>query len=199
MDYYQIISEHFQDTVETIAASVDNLAGPIELASGLMARGLLEDHKIMACGNGVDGTLAQAFSINLMSRFENDRPALPALALNNDGANLTAIARAGSVNDIYSRQVRALGHAGDVLLCINSSGFSNDLSRAIQAAHERGMGVVVLSSSRDGELVTLLQSDDVELQVDSLRQPRTVELHTMIVHCLCVLIEHSLFGSYERE
>jgi phosphoheptose isomerase len=199
MDYYQIISDNFQGTIETIALSVDTLAGPVGRASEMIVGALLEDHKVIACGNGVDATLAQLFSCNLISRFEHERPALPALALTSDGACITAIADTGSLSDIYSRQLRALGQAGDVLLCISSAGEANNLLRAVQAAHERNMAVVVLSNATDGELGTLLQPEDVEIRIDSLRRSRVVELHTMTIHCLCELIEHSLFGSYNRE
>jgi phosphoheptose isomerase len=199
MDYYKIIAENFQSTIETIALSVDTLAEPIERASQLMVRALLEDRKILACGNGVDGALAQLFASNLLSRFEHDRPALPALALNSDGASLTAIAQSGGINDVYSRQLRALGQGGDILLCINSAATAGNLLRAIQAAHERNMAVIALSNVADGELCTLLQAEDVELRIDATRPPRVVELHTMSIHCLCELIEHSLFGSYNQE
>ena len=199
MDYYQIISSNFQSTIETIAASVDDLAEPVNRASTLMVKALLADRKIIACGNGPDGTLAQLFACNLISRFEHDRPALPALALNSDGASLTAIADTGGFNDIYSRQIRALGQPGDVLLCISSAGEANNLLRAAQAAHERNMEVVALSNATDSEFGTLLQSEDVEIRIDSLRRPRVVELHTMTINCLCELIEHSLFGSYSQE
>ncbi len=198
MDYYQIISGNFQDTIETIATSVDTLAEPVSRASQLMVRALLGDRKIIACGNGADGALAQLFACNLLSRFEHDRPALPALALSSDGASLTAIADTGGLNDIYSRQLRALGQEGDVLLCISSAGEANNLLRAVQAAHERNMEVVALSNATDSELGTLLQSEDVEIRIDSLRRPRVVELHTMTLNCLCELIEHSLFGSYQE-
>lgn len=197
MDYYQIIAENFQSTIETIALSVDNLAEPIERGSQVMVRALLEDRKIVACGNGVDAALAQLFTCNLLSRFEHDRPALPALTLGGDGASITAIAHSSGVIDIFSRPLRALGQPGDVLLCINSSDDANNLLRAVQAAHERNMTVVVLSNTGDSELSALIRSEDVELRVDSLRQPRIVELHTMAIHCLCELIDHSLFGAYQ--
>lgn len=199
MDYYDIIAENFQSTIEIIAMSVDSLAERIGQGSELMVQALLQDHKIIACGNGVDGALAQLFACNLISRFEHDRPALPALALSSDGAGLTAIADSSGINDIYSRQLRALGQAGDVLLCVSSAGQANNLLRAVQAAHERNMTVVVLASGTDGEFGTLLQQDDVEIRIDSLRRPRVVELHTMTIHCLCQLIEHSIFGSYSQE
>jgi phosphoheptose isomerase len=199
MDYYQIISDNFQGTMETIAMSVDTLAEPVGLASQLMVRALLEDRKILACGNGVGSALAQLFASNLLSRFEYDRPALPALALGADGASLTAIAQTGGLNEIYARQLRALGQPGDVLFCISSAGESNNLLRAVQAAHERNMPVVALSNATDSELGTLLQAEDVEIRIDSLQRPRVIELHTMTIHCLCQLIEHSLFGNYNQE
>ena len=194
MDHYQIISRSFQSTIENIALSVDTLAEPVGRASELMVKALLDDRKIIACGNGVDGTLAQLLTCHLLSRFEHERPALPALALNSDGASLTAIANTGGLNDIFSRQLRALGQAGDVLLCISSAGEANSLLRAVQAAHERDMAVVVLTNATDGELGTLLQQDDVEIRIDSLRRPRVIELQTMTIHCLCELIEFRLFG-----
>ncbi len=199
MDYYQIISDSFQSTIETIAASVDTIAEPLGRASEIMARALLEDRKIIACGNGVDGALAQLFTSNLLSRLEHDRPALPALALNSDGTILTAIAHAGGLSDIYARQLRALGQAGDVLLCISSDGEANNLLQAVQAAHERGMAVVALSNATDGEFGTLLGPGDAGICIDSVRRPRVVELHTMTIQCLCQLIEHSLFGGYHGE
>jgi phosphoheptose isomerase len=197
MDYYELISRNFQGTIDAIALSVDELAGPVELASKLMVRTLLEDRRIFSCGNGVDGVLAQLFACNLLSKFEHDRPALPALALNCDSASLTAIANNGGLADIYARQLRALGQAGDALLCISSGSESSNLLRAVQAAHERGMAVVALSASADQELGSLLQQDDVQVRIEAQRRPRVVELHTMVIHCFCELIDHSLFGSYD--
>ncbi|MEH6635596.1 MAG: SIS domain-containing protein [Halioglobus sp.] len=199
MNYYQIIAANFQDTIETIAMSADNLAEPIELGSQLMAKALLEDRKIIACGNGVDAAQAQLFASNLLSRFEHERPALPALALGCDGASITAIAHSSGINEIFSRQLRALGQPGDVLLCINSSSGANNLLRAAQAAHERNMTVIALSNTSDDELSALIHAEDVELRVAATRQPRIVEMHTIAIHSLCELIEHSLFGTYNQE
>ena len=199
MDYYQIIANNFQNTIETIAMSVDDLAAPIERGSQLMASALLADRKIITCGNGVDATLAQLFASNLLDRFEADRPALPALTLGGDNASITAIAQSSSINDIFSRQLRALGQAGDILLCINSSESAGNLLRAIQAAHERNMGVIVMSNTGEGELGTLIRDEDVELQVRATRRARVVEIHTMAIHSFCELIDHSLFGNYPQE
>ncbi len=199
MDYYQIIAENFQATIEAIAMSVDDLADAIEGASQLMAQALLEDRKIIACGNGVDAATAQLFATHLIDRFEQDRPALPALALGSDGAGLTAIARSGGLDDIFSRQLRALGHPGDVLLCCNSGSSERNLLRAIQAAHERSMGVVTLTNSDDLEPAARGRVGDIQIRVDSPRRPRRLELHTMVIHSLCELLDHSLFGPFDRQ
>ena len=199
MDYYRIIADNFQSTIETIAMSVDSLAEMIEQSSHLMARALLADRKIIACGNGVDAALAQLFACNLVNRFEEDRPALPALTLGAESACVTAIAQSGSINDIFSRQLRALGQAEDVLLCINSSGGAGNLLRAVQTAQDRNMVVILLSNSRDGELGALIRPEDVQLQVHATRQARIVEIHTMVIHSFCELIDQSLFGNYNQE
>ena len=199
MDYYPIIAENFQSTIETIAMSVDDLAGLIERGSQLMASALLSDRKIIACGNGVDAALAQLFACNLLYRFEQDRPALPALSLTADNASVTAIARAGAFDEIFSRQLRALGQPGDVLLCINSAEGSSNLVRAVQTAQEREMGVIALTHARDSSLAGVIRPEDVELRVNASRQSRVVEMHTMAIHNFCELIDHSLFGTYHRE
>jgi phosphoheptose isomerase len=198
MDYYQLIADNFQETIETIAMSVDDLAIAIERGSQLMSAALLTDRKIIACGNGVDAALAQLFVCNLLNRFEQDRPALPALSLAADNASMTAIAQSGAFNDIYSRQLRALGQAGDVLLCISSVENASNLLRAIQMAQDREMSVIVMSSLRENALGAILRPDDVELRINTTQRARIVEMHTMAIHSLCELIDHALFGGYEQ-
>jgi phosphoheptose isomerase len=199
MDYYQIIADNFQNTIETIAMSVDDLAVAIQRGSQLMTTALLADRKIIAVGNGVDAALAQLFVCNLLNRFEQDRPALPALSLAVDTASVTAIAQTSAFNDIFSRQLRALGQAGDVLLCISSFESPSNLLRATQMAQDREMEVIVMSSLRESSLGAILRPEDVEIRVNTTRHARTVEMHTMVIHNLCELIDHSLFGGYEQE
>lgn len=199
MDYYQIIADNFQSTIETVAMSVDDLAAAIERASQLMATALLSDRKIIACGNGVDAALAQLFVCHLLNRFEQDRPALPALSLSTDTASVTAIAQSGAFNDIYSRQLRALGQAGDVLLCISSAESNSNLLRAVQMAQDRDMGVVVMSSLRENALGAIIRPEDVELRVNTTRQARVVELYSMAIQNFCELIDLTLFGSHSAE
>jgi phosphoheptose isomerase len=198
MDYYPIIAENFQSTIETIAMSVDELAELIERGTQLMTSALLADRKIIVCGIGVDAALAQLFTCNLLHRFEQDRPALPALSLTADNASVTAIAQSGTLNDIFSRQLRALGQPGDVLLCINSSE-SSSLLRAVQTAQERDMAVIVMTTVHEHTLGAVIRPEDVELRINATRQARVVEMHTMTIHNFCELIDHSLFGTYNRE
>ncbi|MCB1687554.1 MAG: SIS domain-containing protein [Halioglobus sp.] len=199
MDYYPIIADSFQNTIETIAMSVDDLAGAIAAGSQLMTGALLADRKIIVCGNGVDAAVAQLFACNLLGRFEQDRPALPALSLAADNASVTAIAQSGAFNDIFSRQLRALGQAGDVLLCISSGEGASNLLRAVQTAQERDMAVIAMTSTRDSTLSAVIRPEDVELRVNAMRQARVVEMHTMAIHSFCALIDHSLFGSHDLE
>ncbi len=196
MDCYQIIAKSFQANIECISMSVDALANPIERSTKLLTDALLQDRKVVVCGNGPDAALAQLFSCTLLSRLEHDRPALPALCLASDGSALTAIATTSSINELFSRQVRALGQPGDILLCISSGEGHNNLIRAVQAAHERNMQVVALSNTHSGELSTLITAEDVEIQINTARRPQTIELQTMVIHILCELIDRCLFDSY---
>ena len=198
MDYYPIIAANFQRTIETISLSVDALAAPLARGSELMVQALLQDRKIVTCGNGVDAALGQIFSAVLLNHCEQERPALPALALGSDSASLTAIAQSSGLNEVFSRQLRALGQPGDVLLCISSAGVAQNLLRAVQSAHELGMGVVALTHAGDRALGALIREEDVEVAIEAPRQPQVLALHTMAVQCLCQLIDCSLFGTYRE-
>jgi D-sedoheptulose 7-phosphate isomerase len=199
MDHYKIIAEKFQATIETIAMSVDTLADTIEKGSQLMVEALLSDRKIIACGNGGDAALAQLFTCNLLDRYEADRPALPALTLGTDTASLTAIAHSSGLSEIFSRQLQALGQAGDVLLCFSSSARAENLVRVVQTARERNIAVIVMSNEQSDDYGSLLAAEDVDIHIHISEQARSVELYTMVIHSFCELIDHSLFGTYNRE
>jgi phosphoheptose isomerase len=196
MDHYQIISGRFQAAIETIAQSVDILAEPLAESSALLTQALLADRKIIACGNGSDAALAQLFASKLLDRFEQERPALPAMALAADTASLTAIALQEGIEEIYSRQVRALGQGGDILLCIASGMPATNLQRAIIAAHERNMAVIILSTTTDEHMPQLLIDGDFALVIDCQRQTLATELHLMLLHALCELVDNNIFGNY---
>lgn len=199
MDAYDTISRQFQDTIETIAMSVDALAPSISAGSASMAQTLLNGGKILACGNGPDAALAQLFVGHLLSRYETERPALPALALGCDSTAASAITQVNGSNDVFSRPLRALGNEGDTLLCLASALGATNLIRAVQAAHERNMTVVLLSNTGERELENLLDSGDIAVHVPSDNAGRVLEMHTMLIHSLCTLIEHTLFGHYPQD
>lgn len=195
-DDYQLIATNFQQVISTVAMAVDNLADPIQQAAGLMTATLLAEGKIMACGNGADASLSQLLTANLLGCFEQDRPALPALALAGDISSVTGIASQQGFNDIFARQVRALGQPGDTLVCISSGTVPGSVVRAAQAAHDRNMVVIALSNSADLGLAEALQGGDIAISCSAERRPRVTELHTMVIHLLCELIDRSLFGNH---
>jgi DnaA initiator-associating protein len=199
MDYYERIAGNFQKTIELIAMSVDTLAGPLEEAGQIMANSLLADHKIMACGNGADTAMAQVFVSSLLNCLENERPALPAMALGQDPASLTAIASNNGLADIYSRQIRALGQEGDVLFCIASSDFQPNLDEALSAARERKISAVILSHEGDHLRGSKNRDGAVELVISRARKPRITEVQAMTIHSLCEIIELNLFGVYDQD
>ena len=158
-----------------------------------MAQCLRDGHKILSCGNGGSAGDAQHFSSELLNRFEMERPPLPAIALTTDSSTLTSIANDYSYDDIFAKQIKALGAAGDLLLAISTSGNSSNVIRAIDAAQDRGMTVVALTGHDGGEMAPALIDSDIEIRVPSDRTARIQEVHLLIIHCLCDVIDQSLF------
>ncbi len=185
---------HFQESIAVKQAS-ESLAPQIEKAAQLMLQSLLNDGKVLSCGNGGSAADAQHFSGELLGRFERERPGLPAVALTTDSSTLTAIANDYQYEDIFAKQVRALGQSGDVLLAISTSGNSENVLRAVTTAHSRGLKVVALVGRDGGTIAQSLNSGDVELRVPADRTCRIQEVHLLIIHCLCDLIDVGILGS----
>ncbi|MBI3899167.1 MAG: phosphoheptose isomerase [Gammaproteobacteria bacterium] len=188
------VKHHFQESVMTLRDSMEPLAPLIATAAEHMGQALLSDRKILACGNGGSAADAQHFSAELLNRFERERPGLPGIALTTDASTLTSIANDYNFESIFAKQVRALGQPGDVLLGITTSGNSPNVLRAVEAAHERGMVVVALNGRQGGELSSLLDDDDVNICVVGPSTARIQEVHGLVIHCLCDLIDHQLLG-----
>jgi len=185
---------HFGASIETKTLAAEELPPYIEHASQLMVNALVSGGKILTCGNGGSAGDAQHFSSELLNRFERERPSLPAIALTTDPSTITSIANDYSYNEVFSKQIRALGNPGDVLLAISTSGNSSNVVQAIQAAHERDMVVVALSGKDGGHMASLLTAEDVEIRVPSDVTARIQEVHLVVIHCLCDLIDCALFG-----
>ena len=195
MDSLTRVRDHFAESIATKQNSAEALAESIAAAGQLLSNALLADGKILSCGNGGSAADAQHFSSELLNRFEMERPGLPAMALTTDASTVTSISNDYSYEEIFSKQVRALGKPQDVLLGISTSGNSENVMRAIDAAHERGMRVVALSGRDGGRMAELFTEGDVEIRVPATRTARIQEVHLLVIHCLCDLIDTTLLGS----
>lgn len=197
MDHVPRIRAHFADSAQLKLASADALAPAVARAAELLAECLLADGKILACGNGGSACDAQHFAAEMVGRFERERPELPAISLATDTSILTAIANDYSYEQVFAKQVRALGAKGDVLLAISTSGNSGNVIAAINAAREREMRVVALTGNGGGRIGEMLSADDAHLCVPHDRTARIQEVHLLMIHCLCDAIDNALLGDEE--
>ncbi len=191
------ITNHFSDSIDAKIRAAEDLPPLIAQAAELMVHSLVNEGKILVCGNGGCAAATQHFSSELLNRFERERPSLPAIALTTDTSTLTSIANDYSYNEVFSKQIRALGQPGDILLAISSSGHSPNVVQAIQAAHDREMTVIALTGMDGGNCARLLHPEDVEIRVTNQVTARIQEVHLLTLHCLCDLIDEYLFGSSE--
>jgi D-sedoheptulose 7-phosphate isomerase len=194
MDLIARVAQHFEDSVQTKLNAVEALSPPIAAAIETLTACLINGGKILACGNGGSAADAQHFAAELIGRFEAERQELAAIALTTDTSILTAVANDYSFNQIFARQVRGLGHAGDVLLAISTSGNSANVIEAIKAAHEHDMHVIALTGKGGGLIGEMLRDDDIHLCVPADRTARIQETHLLVIHCLCDGIDALLLG-----
>ena len=195
MDLVARVSRHFADSVQTKQKSAELLAAPIAQAAEQMVKCLLANGKILACGNGGSAADSQHFAAELLGRFERERPGLAAIALTTDTSTLTAIANDYDYEQVFSKQVQALGQANDVLLAISTSGESRNVLRAVRAAHDREMRVVALTGRGGGEIGNMLADGDVHICVPHPKTARIQEVHLLALHCLCDGIDFLLLGA----
>ncbi|MDQ2185857.1 phosphoheptose isomerase [Alcaligenaceae bacterium A4P071] len=197
MDMTSRMASHFTDAVQAFEASRTALVDPLAQAVDLMFAALANNGKILACGNGGSAADAQHFIAELVGRFERERLPLAGIALNVDTSIMTAVGNDYGFDEIFERQVNALGQAGDVLVCISTSGNSANVLRAVGAAHERDMHIVALSGKDGGVLGELMTSNDVHLCVPHDRTMRIQEVHILLLHALCDGIDALLLGDSE--
>jgi D-sedoheptulose 7-phosphate isomerase len=194
MDLISRISENFSESAHLKLQCMDALAGPIASAAERMVQCLKRDGKILACGNGGSAADAQHFSAELLNRFEMERPALAGIALTTDSSTITSIANDYDFDQIFSKQVRGLGHSGDVLLAISTSGNSRNVMAAIDAAHECDMSVVALTGRDGGKMAEMLGPKDIQICVPANSTARIQEVHLLTLHCICDAIDCLLLG-----
>ncbi len=184
----------FQASIETKQDSVKLLTESIELASSMLNQVLLSGYKILVCGNGGSASDAQHFSSELLNRYDRDRPGLPAIALTTDSSTLTSIANDYDYRQIFSKQVAALGQPGDLLLAISTSGQSPNIVEAIQAAKENEMQIIALTGKDGGAMSQVLDENSIEIRVPSNVTARIQEVHILVIHILCELLDLQLLG-----
>jgi D-sedoheptulose 7-phosphate isomerase len=194
------IARQFEESAQAKLDALEDMAGPIAAAIEQMVASLHANGKIMACGNGGSAADAQHFAAELLNRFEHERPPLAAVALTTDSSTLTSIANDYRYEDVFAKQIRALGQPNDVLLAISTSGDSPNVVEAILAAHDREVRVVALTGKDGGRMRELLREGDVHLCVPRTATARTAriqEIHLLVLHCLCDGIDTLLLGEFE--
>lgn len=194
MNLNNIIQHNFNESIATKQRTLDKTQNEIALAAQLMTHSLLSGGKLLSCGNGGSAGEAQLFSSKMLNRFQMERPGLPAITLSTDTSILTSIANDYSYDQIFSRQIAALGQAEDILFLITTSGNSGNLVSAVDMAHERHMKIVALTGQSGGEVSARLSADDIEIRVDSDSPIRIQETHLVIIHCIGDLIDAQLLG-----
>ncbi|WP_432696323.1 SIS domain-containing protein [Marinobacterium sp. YM272] len=195
MELEDRIVSQFHNSMEINAQTIEHYTPLIAEASELLLHCLVNESKILCVGNGGAGALAQHFSSLLLSRFRHERPGLPALSLNADSAVMSAITEDSSFAEVYAKQIRAIGQPGDILLAISPDGRGTSMVQAIQAAHDREMLVIALTGGDGGNMTALLARDEIEICVPSDDESLVYHTQLLVLHCLCDLIDHQLFGA----
>lgn len=190
----QRIQQQFIDSADLKYQCAQSLAPIIEAATTAVLTSVTGGGKVLSCGNGASAAAAQLFAASFIGRHERERPELAAFSLSADAAVLTGLVNDFDVRAVFSRQVRALGQAGDVLLALSTSGNSQNILSAVEAAHEREMTVVALTGARGGRLAQLLRDTDVHICVPHDVPARILEVHHLVLHCICDGVDAQLLG-----
>ena len=191
------IKHNFSESIQTKINAADTMLPVVGVACERIVQCLLEGHKILSCGNGGSACDALHFSSEMLNRFKHERPSLPAIALTADIATLTSIANDSSYNEVFAKQIRALGQEGDILLAISTSGNSPNILTAIKAAHDRNMIVIAMTGYDGGKIPSVLKDTDIELRVPAHDTARIQETHLLMIHCMCDIVDYQLFGHGE--
>ena len=194
MDLAAHLKKHFDEGIELRQRMAQTLPAEIARAGEALAAALKGGRKVLACGNGGSAADSQHFAAELVGRFERERPGLPAVALTVDTSALTAIANDYDWERVFAKQVEALGAAGDFLLAISTSGNSKNVLAAMRAAHAKGLLVIALTGRDGGEMGKMLRAGDFHLNVAHPRTMRVQEVHLLVIHCLCEVVDNVIFG-----
>jgi D-sedoheptulose 7-phosphate isomerase len=189
------VAAQFAESANLKLSASQPLSAPIVRAGVLLAEALRKGGKVLACGNGGSAADSQHFAAELINRFEMERAPLAALALTTDTSNLTSIANDYAYEQVFAKQLKALGRGGDVLLALSTSGNSANVMEAVRVAHQLGVHVIGLTGNGGGKMAALLGADDVHICVPHKRTARIQEVHLLVLHCLCDAIDYQLFAA----
>ena len=194
MDLAAHLRQHFDEGIELRRRMAETLPAQIARAGEALANALRSGRKALACGNGGSAADSQHFAAEIVGRFERERPGMPAIALTVDSSALTAIANDYDFDRVFSKQVEALGQPGDVLLAISTSGNSKNVMEAVKAAQAKAMVVIALTGRDGGAMGRMLRDGDFHLNVAHARTMRVQEIHLLVVHCLCEVVDNLIYG-----
>jgi D-sedoheptulose 7-phosphate isomerase len=198
MDHAAHLKQHFEEGIELRRRMAETMPAQIARAGEALAQALSSGKKALSCGNGGSAADAQHFAAELVGRFERERPGLPAVSLTTDTSALTAIANDYDFDRVFSKQVEALGNAGDVLLAISTSGNSKNVIEAARAAQARQLVVIALTGRDGGALGKMMRPQDFHLNVAHPRTMRIQEIHLLAIHCLCEVVDNVIFGEMKK-
>ncbi len=188
------LTHYLCEAIDTSAANIERLSTDIEQAGTLLIQTLLSDRKIMVCGNGLSSAIGNILSSSLVNQQEFDRPSLPAINLSTDATNILAISRNHNPHQMFAHQINALGHEGDTLITLSTDGSCSNIIQAIQAAHEKAIHVINITGSKTNKLSAILQSEDINIKIESESVARVLEIQLLVANSLCHHIETLLFG-----
>jgi D-sedoheptulose 7-phosphate isomerase len=188
------VIESFHQSIEAKMACGEALAPLIVKASTKIVQQLLNEQKLLCCGNGLSASISNLLTQSLVLQYKLERPGFPAICLNTDSAIITAIGHQYSISEVFSKQVRTLGQPGDLLVVFSNGSNPSNLVQAIQTAHDRSMSVIAFTGRDDSDLSALLLNEDIEIYVDHPDPHRICEIQVLSLFCLCELIDQQLFG-----
>ena len=194
----QRIEQQFIDSADLKYQAAQILSKPMAAAVQSILVCVTGGGKVLACGNGSCAALAQIFAATFVSRYERERPELGAMALSTDGVLLTAAAQDYGFEQVFAKQLRALGQPGDVLLVLSVGAQQDNVLQAISAAHERELSVVPITGQSSAKIRQVLRETDVHICVPSDKPARLLEVQLLVLHGLCDGVDSQLLGEQEN-
>lgn len=188
------ITNYLCEAIDTTAANIERISPRIDQACSLLTQTLLNDRKIIICGNGLSNPIGSILSTSLLNQQEFARPSLPAINLSLDPSCILSISKTNSQHQIFANQISAIGAEADTLIALSVDGNCGNIIQAIQAAHEKKINVIIITGFNTGKATAILQSDDIEISIDSDSVARVLEVQLLIVNSLCHQLDATLFG-----